>query len=97
MSIQNADFYICRGEFLPRGHDFSCHFKPLILQGRHLAYFVAYIREDDIIYLTPSNFQTRKRPDSVPVIVTSDKLKKGKQDTWELNASFLFIIKYILS
>lgn len=97
MSIQNADFCLGLVVFHGCGHDFSCHFKPLILQGRHLTYFVAYIREDDIIYLTPSNFQTRKRPDSVPVIVTSDKLKKSKQDTWELNASFLFIIKYILS
>lgn len=36
-----SDFTICLsktlilGGFHPRGHDFSCHFKPLILQDRH--------------------------------------------------------------
>lgn len=44
------------------------------------------LREDDVIYPTPANFNTIKRPDPILIRVTALKRKKGKEDTRELEA-----------
>lgn len=43
MYIQNADFCLGLVVFHGCGHDFSCHFKPLILQDRHLRHICSLL------------------------------------------------------